>query len=138
MADRYRPEFEDWLSARMNQPIQIEKLSAEWTATGPQLKMLGLQIGNTEQLGFKLDAATFSYDIYAWIKPTQKGATSFQIVADQLIVNRNPQGVISIKGLSQQSDDTIDLAQRLRWLKQQSSIRLRAKQLTKKPGYKSA
>jgi len=129
MADRYRPEFEDWLSARMNQPIQIEKLSAEWTATGPQLKMLGLQIGNTEQLGFKLDAATFSYDIYAWIKPTQKGATSFQIVADQLIVNRNPQGVISIKGLSQQSDDTIDLAQRLRWLKQQSSIRLRAKQL---------
>lgn len=97
--ERFKPEVEQWLSARVGGEVSIGGIEGEWTPTGPRLLLHNLIIGERDT-ALAFSEADVSVDLYSWMLPSSGGTTALRLHADEINLERQLDGTILISGLA--------------------------------------
>ncbi|MDT8410054.1 MAG: YhdP family protein [Wenzhouxiangellaceae bacterium] len=90
-ADTARPLIEQFLARALNQPVQIERVTASWPRLSPRIELLGLTVGDVEERLLSVDRARLEFKLYNLVHP---GRNSFELVVLglELAVIQNDRG----------------------------------------------
>ncbi|MBD8526996.1 YhdP family protein [Pseudomarimonas arenosa] len=92
-----RPEqVEAWLSARLDEAVDIQRLRAEWNGRGVRLDIDGLRIGDAE--GIAIDRAVVQLHAFTGWLPDQP-LTSLHLLETHVQLERSEQGQWRVSGL---------------------------------------
>lgn len=76
-ADSFRPVVERLLSETLDQPVRIERVEARWPRLSPQITLIGLEVGHSEERLLGVDRARLELKLYNLVRP---GRNSFELV----------------------------------------------------------
>ncbi len=101
-AEEYREQVTSWLSERLQQPVKVKALDAEMQGLQPTLlfKNVRLLDQQGEQTLLQFQEFRVGIDLWKslWHRKIMLGL--FTVVGADLSIKRNPEGVVSIKGLA--------------------------------------
>ena len=120
--DGYRPEIEQWLGQRLGRVVTLQRIDAEWTATGPLLTLHGLAIRDpkTQQASLTVDTANVGFDVYGWLRPNRAGMSYFRLISDRVELTRDQNGKWGLYGFGRATDG--DPESTAAWVLEQGSI----------------
>lgn len=123
-AGHFQDEIEAWLSQRLNQPIEIAGVEAEWTVSGPRLRLRGVVLGarGPDSTRITVGQAVAEVDVYYWLRPGVRRSTDFRLVDLDLRLERSAAGRWSVAGLGRTGADGPTPYEGLAWLLRQGSI----------------
>ncbi len=96
--DQFRHQLEAIIAERLHQPVRIGKLRASLYQFKPQLRLLGVSIGNPAH-PLQLQEIQVVVDTLASLKKRDLAIESIQLLGARIDIERTLDGQISIRGL---------------------------------------
>lgn len=76
-ADSFRPVVERVLAEKLERPVTIERIEARWPRLSPQITLIGLEVGRSDERLLDVDRARLEFKLYNLLRP---GRNSLELV----------------------------------------------------------
>jgi uncharacterized protein (TIGR02099 family) len=140
-ADQYTSELTARFSAYLGQPVQVQKVDAEWHGWGPSLVLQNVTLLDTQgkRSVLQFASARLGFDLLGSLLQWQPQFSNITLVGVKLELRRDRDGRLSIAGLSQQAvskdaagetNGTEELAPVSAWLFSQGRLGLEKSDVT--------
>lgn len=124
-APNFQTEIEGWLSQELERPVAVGSLTAEWSTTGPLIKLNEVTFLDPERdrPQLELGEAEVALNLLAWISPRIRLA-NFRLANTHLTLERTTDNRLRLLGFNNDGGVATDPAASLDWFFDQGSISL--------------
>lgn len=122
-APHFQPEIEAWLSEELDRPVAVGSLTAEWSGTGPLIRLEDVEFPDPDggRSPTELGRAEVALNLLAWMSPRMR-FTDFRLANIHVTLERTVDNRLRLLGFG---DDTGgDPRASLEWFFHQGSISL--------------
>lgn len=124
-APHFQPEIEEWLSRELDRPVAVGSLTAEWSTTGPLIRLENVAFLDPAngRPRLQLGRAEVALNMLAWLSPGMR-LTDFRLANTHLTLERTQDDRLRLLGFGDGGPASVDPAASLEWFFDQGSISL--------------
>lgn len=121
-APHFQPEIEAWLAGELDRPVEVGGLTAEWSTTGPLIRLRDVTLaqGPDARTGLTLGEAQVALNLLAWAAPGIR-LTDFRVANTQVVLERTEDNRLRLLGFGD-GGERGDSTSSLEWLFNQGTI----------------
>jgi uncharacterized protein (TIGR02099 family) len=130
--DRYKPDFEEWASSALHQPVQILHIKASWNGLHPSVRMEEVDVLDASTRGQQLHIQRLEVDmqVFSSLLKRRFVPSAVTVVGAHLRVQRVDADMLDVNGIpiplaaGAISPTGFEAGQAIRWILEQGDIRL--------------